>query len=195
MKLYLCRHGETEMNQKGVYYGRIDCELTAKGRAQAQNLAVALAEISPDLVIDTPLKRARTTADLILGDRTVPRLTEPRFQELDFGAWEGKSYKELRGDALYEEWCRDWQNVRPPGGESFRDLAERTAAGFRDLQTRGDERILIVSHHAVLQILMTLLLEQPFDCCWHYRFEQGRYSYFEILDHYAVLKGHNLGDL
>lgn len=193
MKLYLLRHGETEMNQKGVYYGRIDCALTEKGCEQAKGLAASLAKIPLDLVIDTPLQRTKQTADFICGERTVSRLTEPRIQELAFGEWEGKNYKELAGDAIYEEWCRDWQNVRPPQGESFCDLAKRTEEFFRDLQKREEENILIVSHHAVLQILMTLFLEQPFDKCWHYRFEQGCYTCFEINADFAVLKGHNLG--
>ena len=92
MKLYLVRHGETELNVKKVYYGSTDCELTEKGKEQAVSLKTAFASVPLDLVLESPLKRAKTTVDLILGEKEVPRLEDGRLKELDFGGWEGKSY-------------------------------------------------------------------------------------------------------
>ena len=193
MKLYLVRHGETELNVKKVYYGSTDCELTEKGKEQAVSLKTAFADIPLDLVLESPLKRAKTTADLLLGEKEVPRLEDDRLKELDFGGWEGKSYRELQGDPLYEEWCREWKTTRPPRGESFLDLAGRVRSFYADLLKREEEQVLIVAHHAVLQQLMACLLEAEPESCWHYAFEQGTYTVFEIRDGFAVLKGHNLG--
>ena len=191
MKLYLVRHGETELNVKKVYYGRTDCGLTEKGKEQAVSLKTAFADIPLDLVLESPLKRAKTTADLLLGEKEVPRLEDDRLKELDFGGWEGKSYRELQGDPLYEEWCREWKTTRPPRGESFLDLAERVRSFYADLLNREEEQVLIVAHHAVLQQLMACLLEAEPESCWHYAFEQGTCTVFEIRDGFAVLKGHN----
>ena len=193
MKLYLVRHGETELNVKKVYYGSTDCELTEKGKEQAVSLKTAFASVPLDLVLESPLKRAKTTVDLILGEKEVPRLEDDRLKELDFGGWEGKSYTELQGDPLYEQWCREWKTTCPPRGECFLDLAQRVRSFYGDLLKREEERVLIVAHHAVLQQLMACLLEAEPESCWHYAFEQGTYTVFEIRDGFAVLKGHNLG--
>ena len=193
MKLYLVRHGETELNVKKVYYGSTDCELTERGKEQAVSLKTAFASVPLDLVLESPLKRAKTTVDLILGEKEVPRLEDGRLKELDFGGWEGKSYTELQGDPLYEQWCREWKTTCPPRGECFLDLAQRVRSFYGDLLKREEERVLIVAHHAVLQQLMACLLEAEPESCWHYAFEQGTYTVFEIRDGFAVLKGHNLG--
>ena len=193
MKLYLVRHGETELNVKKVYYGRTDCGLTEKGKEQAVSLKTAFASVPLDLVLESPLKRAKTTVDLILGEKEVPRLEDGRLKELDFGGWEGKSYTELQGDPLYEQWCCEWKTTCPPRGECFLDLAHRVRSFYGDLLKREEERVLIVAHHAVLQQLMACLLEAEPESCWHYAFEQGTYTVFEIRDGFAVLKGHNLG--
>ena len=193
MKLYLVRHGETELNVKKVYYGSTDCGLTEKGKEQAVSLKTAFASVPLDLVLGSPLKRAKTTVDLILGEKEVPRLEDGRLKELDFGGWEGKSYTELQGDPLYEQWCREWKTTCPPRGECFLDLAQRVRSFYGDLLKREEERVLIVAHHAVLQQLMACLLEAEPESCWHYAFEQGTYTVFEIRDGFAVLKGHNLG--
>lgn len=192
MKLYLVRHGETELNLKKVYYGRTDCGLTEKGKEQAASLRAAFADISLDFVLESPLKRAKDTADLLLGGREVPRIEDDRLKELDFGGWEGKSYLDLQGDPLYEQWCREWKTTCPPEGECFLDLAKRVGDFYEDLLKRAEEKVLIVAHHAVLQQLMACLLESEPESCWHYAFAQGTYTVFEIHDGFAVLKGHNL---
>ncbi len=190
--IYLVRHGETELNLKKVYYGRIDCSLTEKGISQAKSLQPFFSRVEPLLVYTSPLLRAIHTADLLLGETKAARLTDERLNELSFGAWEGKHYESLKGDPLYQKWCEDWRHQSPPAGESFADMAKRTRSFFDALQKREEETILIVSHHAVLQQLMAYFLEEPADHCWHYAFSQGTYSEFSVSADFAVLKGHNV---
>lgn len=192
MKLYLVRHGETELNVKKVYYGSTDCGLTEKGKTQAVSLETAFASRPLDMVIESPLLRAKTTTSLLLGERDVPRTEDPRLKELNFGGWEGKSYQELQGDPLYETWCREWKTTCPPQGESFLDLARRVKSFYEDLLKRDEENVLIVAHHAVLQQLMACLFGADPESCWHYAFAQGAYTVFDLMDGFSVLKGHNL---
>lgn len=192
MKLYLLRHGETELNVKKVYYGSTDCALTAKGREQAQSLRSVFESLPLDVVLESPLRRAGDTASLLLGDNPAPRIVDDRLKELDFGAWEGRSWQELQGDGVFELWCREWQSTRPPGGESFLDLAARVRSFYEELMQRKEESVLIVAHHAVLQQLMTCLLNSEPAHCWHYAFAQGAFTLFEVNEAFGVLKGHNL---
>lgn len=194
MKLYLVRHGETELNVKKVYYGRTDCGLTEKGKEQAVSLKAAFSAVPLELVLESPLKRAKDTSSLLLGEKEVIRQTDGRLQELNFGGWEGKSYQELMGDPLYEQWCREWKTTCPPQGECFLDLAKRVHSFYEDLLKREEEQVLIVAHHAVLQQLMACLFEAEPESCWHYAFDQGTYTVFDVRDGFAVLKGHNLKD-
>ncbi|MBQ2764179.1 MAG: alpha-ribazole phosphatase [Firmicutes bacterium] len=193
MKLYLVRHGETELNVKKVYYGSTDCALTENGREQAASLRAVFEDMPLDLVLESPLIRAKDTATLLLGENPAPRISDDRLKELNFGTWEGKSWQELQGDETYEKWCIDWQTTCPPEGESFLDLAARVRAFYDDLLQREAETVLIGAHHAVLQQLMACLLEADSASCWHYAFSQGTYTLFEINHGFAVLKGHNLG--
>ena len=193
MKLYLLRHGETVLNQKKVYYGSTDCALTAVGEKQARSLRAPLADIPFDAVWVSPLSRAVKTAKLILGEDEKNLMTDERLSEVAFGEWEGKSWQELEKEPLYQKWCDDWMRTRPPGGESFADMAQRVSAFYREefLSFRG-ENVLIVSHHAVLRQLVMLLLDLEKDAFWRFSFAQGAYSVFDIHDGYAVFTGHNL---
>lgn len=190
-KLYLIRHGETELNNKKVYYGSTDCSLTENGIAQAKSLSSFFQKVNPEQIYVSTLRRSADTASLIFGgDR--PFLVDKRIAEIDFGDWECKSFKELQGDRLYEEWCTDWQNTCPPRGESFMMLAGRVKDFYSSLMNSEAETALIVSHHSVLQVFMTLLLNAPIESCWHFSFCQGCYTCFEFSGDYPVLKGHNL---
>ena len=193
MKLYLLRHGETTLNQKKVYYGSTDCELTAKGEAQAASLRPIFADIPFDTVWSSPLKRATATAALALGVDRPDLARDERLAEMAFGAWEGCSWQDLQGDALFETWCADWRRTRPPGGESFDDLSCRVRRFYTEvLRPFSGENGLVVAHHAVLRLLTLCLLDLYDDAFWRFAFTQGAYSVFEINDGFAVFAGHNL---
>ena len=56
MKLYLVRHGETALNEKGCYYGKTDAVLSVRGIEQAKYLQHIFKEVSFDYVVASPLK-------------------------------------------------------------------------------------------------------------------------------------------
>ncbi len=190
--LYLIRHGETEYNKRKVYYGATDCELTALGREQARALAAAFHDIHLDLAIVSPLRRAQETADIILGKKTTLRESEPRIREMNFGIWEGKYYKDLQGDPAYEAWMADWENVRPPQGESHNDVVARVSDFYENLKQRPEKDVALICHNAVLMILLTKILETDPTFSWHFSFDQGCYTHIRFADGYPIIQGHNL---
>ncbi len=196
MKLYMIRHGETTLNKKKVYYGSTDCPLTETGEVQARSLRPFFEPMALDAVWVSPLKRAADTAALALGENGAPRETDRRLAEVAFGGWEGKTWRELKDDALFQRWCDDWRFTVPPGGESFDDLARRVRRFYEErvLAFEG-ERALVVAHHAVLRQLMVCLLDAAPEAFWRFSFGQGTYSVCDINDGYAVLTGHNLRPL
>ena len=87
MKLYIIRHGETVWNTEGRLQGIADIELNENGIRLARVTARGMADIPFDLAITSPLKRARQTAELVLGERKVPILEDSRLEEITFGEW------------------------------------------------------------------------------------------------------------
>ena len=78
MMMYIVRHGETEWNRLRRVQGHTDIELNDYGRRLARETAVGMEDVHLDLCFTSPLKRAKETALLVLGDRTIPVYDEPR---------------------------------------------------------------------------------------------------------------------
>jgi broad specificity phosphatase PhoE len=159
-RLYLVRHGETEWNAAGRLLSFTDAQLSAEGEGQAAALAVALAGVTWDRAIASPLIRARRTAELLLAARPdAPDLEiDNRLRELDFGPYEGWSEAELEADPVAATRRRDGAQL--PGVEADEAVAERARSFLATLgNTPGDT--LIVGHGRMLRILIATALGMP----------------------------------
>lgn len=85
MEVLLTRHGQTEWNVLGKVQGRADIELNEKGIQQAEETGEALKNEEIDLIICSPLKRAKQTAEIICKDRNIPIIYDEDVIERDFG--------------------------------------------------------------------------------------------------------------
>jgi len=182
-ELYLIRHGETPMNQRGVYYGWTDCSLNEKGLEQAEELAGILREVEFDIVIASNLKRAVDTAVVVSGFSPGDIILEERLRELNFGKWEGMHFSDVQEKyrECWEQWCSDWKYSAPPSGESFMDMYHRIKCCIEELLDRyKGKKMLIVSHQGPMRIIPLVLLKLPFECYWSFTAEQGRYSHYQI---------------
>ncbi len=90
MKIYIVRHGETCWNVQRRLQGASDTELNEKGTALAEITGKALKEVPFSCCFTSPLKKARDTAKLVLGERAIPIYDAERIREISFGVWEGK---------------------------------------------------------------------------------------------------------
>ena len=157
--LFLIRHGTTEYNAADRLQGRIDLSLNPLGRKEAQALGDFLADESLDLVISSPMQRARETARIAMGGRDVPLRLEESFVEIDIGAWEGREYAAVRSQDpdFFANWLQD-PYVRIPGGESFVDVCERVKPGVEALWRAQAQRILISGHATVNRAILAVLM-------------------------------------
>ncbi|MGB7604368.1 MAG: alpha-ribazole phosphatase [Lutisporaceae bacterium] len=193
-RLYLVRHGETEFNKRGCYYGWTDCELSQNGVGQAELLHEVFQEIKLDVTISSDLKRAVDTANIICSGKDIEVHRDTRLRELNFGAWEGKHYTDIMQQYKenWEEWTSDWQNAAPIQGESFAELCQKVCQCIDELLVRyHDKEILIVAHQGVLRIIITYLLNIPMDKIWSFNFSQGTYSILEIHENNCIIQGIN----
>jgi broad specificity phosphatase PhoE len=150
----LVRHGETDWSVSGRHTSRTDLPLTAGGRARAQALAGELAGRRFSLVLCSPLRRARETAELAgFGDEAE---ICPDLHEWDYGEYEGLTTAEIRGRRpdwnLWSDGC--------PGGESPEQVGARADAVVqRALEAPGD--VLLFAHGHILRVLAARWIQMP----------------------------------
>lgn len=146
MLICLLRHGATACNAEGRYQGRTDLSLSSAGRASLRQ-----ADFSPRTVYGSPLVRAAETAAILFPG--VEYISVPALVEMDFGVFEGRSFREMEGDAAYRAWVDGGCSGRCPGGESREEFSARVCEAFSGLVdgalSSGAERLVIVAHGGV----------------------------------------------
>jgi probable phosphoglycerate mutase len=166
-RLLVLRHGATAHTVEKRFSGSggDDPGLSGEGRAQVERAADLLAADLPvDLVLASPLRRARETAEVVahrLGGLVVK--VEDDLREASFGEWDGRTFAEVRElwPAELVAWLAS-PDVAPPGGESLGAVSRRV----RSLQARllaryGGQTLLLVSHVTPVKLLVRDALRAP----------------------------------
>ncbi|MEO3885565.1 bifunctional RNase H/acid phosphatase [Nonomuraea sp. B5E05] len=184
--LLLLRHGETEMSLERRFSGRGDAELTPNGLAQASAAADRLSRepYRLDVIVTSPLKRARQTAEVVAQRTGRDVEVDEDLREADFGAWEGHTFTEVqrRWPAELAAWLAD-PTVAPPGGESFATAALRVqAAGERLIERYEGKTVLAVSHVTPIKMLLRLALMAPLESLYRMHLDLACLS---LIDYYA----------
>ena len=185
-RIYMIRHGITEGNQKGWFYGSTDLPLTEEGREELRELVSQgyYPLLSKDtLFLTTGLKRTEETLEEIYG----PRETEavPELQEMNFGDYECYRFEEIENDPYFSSWLKDEDGVvRLPGGESRQDFSERIARGREALLEKSKEReeMFLVCHGGVVAELLDKMFPQERDSMWQWLPQPGYGYLLEVED-------------
>jgi 2,3-bisphosphoglycerate-dependent phosphoglycerate mutase len=138
--LVLLRHGQSTWNADNLFTGWYDADLSDQGEAEARNAGdlLAGADVAPDVVHTSVLKRAIRTADLALGvlDRVwLPVRRHWRLNERHYGALEGldkKQTAERYGLDQVQAWRRSYE-VAPPTLDDDDERHPRHDPRYRDL--------------------------------------------------------------
>jgi len=159
----LLRHGQTPMSVDKRFAGQTDIPLTPFGAEQAAAAAKRLAGGPADVIVTSPLRRARDTAAAVAAATGAPVVVAEPFQEADFGAWEGLTFAEARERWPDEmtAWLAD-PAVPPPGGESFAAVSRRVLDGLGELlASQAGRTVVVVSHVTPIKILLAHALLAP----------------------------------
>lgn len=164
--VYYVRHGLTDWNQQGRLQGRRDIPLNDRGRAQAarcgeilHGLLARAGRAAGDCgYVSSPLVRARATMDLV---RTTLALTpagyalDARLAEISFGEWEGLTYQDVftRDKDVVEQREHNKWLFRPPGGETYEEVATRVGAWYASL----DKDTVVTAHGGTARALIAFL--------------------------------------
>lgn len=155
MKLYLARHGETDLNIDDRYQGRSDAALNERGLAQAQALAQALPH-DITRIVASPMRRAVQTAQAVAHARGLPVHTMEGLREKDFGCFDGLTPGEVSTqypDLWQSGVLTSWDQLIP-GGETTRAVVDRVTACLIELQQKcAQDIVLLVVHGFVIRAL------------------------------------------
>ncbi len=179
VELILVRHGESEGNvaataaqESGadvidVPARDADVELSATGREQVQALGRALAhvpeELRPDVVISSPYMRAYQTAAIAVETAGWPVAvrTDERLRDRELGILDMLTRLGVENRLPEEAERRRWLGkfyYRPPGGESWADVALRLRSVLGELNALGSgHRVMLVCHDAVVLLFRYVL--------------------------------------
>ncbi|HSK26453.1 MAG TPA: histidine phosphatase family protein [Jiangellales bacterium] len=157
--LLLVRHGRTGANAAGVLAGRTPgVALDDRGRAQAAELGDRMAGLPLAAVVTSPLQRCLETARALLATRDGElQQVDDRLTECEYGAWTGRTLKELAREPLWKVVQGQPSAVRFPGGESLRGVQARAVEAVRDHDARvaaaaGPDAVWVaVSHGDVIK--------------------------------------------
>ena len=171
-EIFVCRHGQTDMNLHGILQGRTDTKLNDEGRRQAVEAGDFMRKngILIDEVLTSPLSRAVESAEIMTG---IPRENftfEHALIERGFGEWEGKSINELpeKEQLIYKETT---EAIELPGAETIDELIIRVQKYLTRLKSfsllRG-RNILLSTHGAVIHAIKCILYEIPREMFWSF---------------------------
>lgn len=180
--LYYVRHGLTDWNMQGRLQGRQDTPLNATGQQQAKRCGEILCDLfarSGRSAADygyasSPLRRACVTMELLRATLALApagyRLDE-RLSEIAFGEWEGLTYQDIlaRDREIVETREHNKWLFRPPGGETYEEVARRVGTWYATLE----RDTVVTAHGGTGRALIAVLGVETPDEAVHHTIDQG----------------------
>lgn len=186
-RVYFIRHGESTSNERNIFAGVLDVDLTSFGRLQARRAGVDLKKKGTkfDAVYVSHMRRARQTCEIALAESqalkspNTPVEIDHRISEKSFGIFAGRNLNLLRlalGYEGFEEMLHS-HNEAPPAGEKIAQVYARAARFYEDKVVPHLERgetVLVVCHQYVLEPLALYLSGLPPTAYKHLKLPNGK---------------------
>lgn len=167
-RIYLIRHAQSEFNEKGIFQGRLDSDLTPLGFVQARLVAKFLEGEGIEKIVTSPQRRAYKTA-LTIGDvlGIEPEIDE-RIREMSFGVLEGRNFWELFDQErdMMMGWLKNPVENPLPTQESMELFEKRILSFIEDLISWKEESIAVVGHGGTLHGIVCLSLGLGLERLW-----------------------------
>ena len=177
-EIIIARHAQTDVNVGGDILGKLDVPLNETGREQVQQLAEVLLQknIHPQVIIFSPLERARATANGIADVVGGNIETSEALQEVDYGDYEGASkdiYQEI-------EYGYNTEAMGRGHAETAEDIEGKAQQLLDEIFQRPEQTFVLVTHALVASILTQLLLDEPRDFAHIQPLKNADFNYFVV---------------
>lgn len=164
-RFYFIRHGQTDLNLKGIVQGRgVDSPLNANGLKQAEAFYNAYKDIPFDKIYTSTLLRThQTVAPFLSNDLSLEQLEG--LDEISWGIYEGQEQNETIMEGfrtLVDAWRNDDLDVHVENGESPNELVVRQKQAIDYMLTKENEQnVLVCMHGRALRIMLCHLTNVP----------------------------------
>lgn len=165
MKIWLVRHGQTNLNKYKLMQGRTDEPLNDVGRSQGERARKSVGDIEFDAVYSSPLSRAIETASIVSGFPVSDIIVDKRITEVDFGKYELCKYSKL-GVRMTLYWALPEVFSAPKGVEDICSMIRRSQSFIKDIEKEDYENVLIASHGGILRAINGYLLDRRNGLRW-----------------------------
>lgn len=160
-RLYLVRHGATQLTAEDRFSGSTNIHLSQAGQDQVEQLALRLADDNIAAIYSSPLDRTMETAAILAKPHRLTPIVNDGLREISHGHWEGLSRKEVE-EQFYDEymaWESDPFTFAPIDGESGISVLARALPVIRQIVvSQRDKNVIVVSHKATIRLLLSSLL-------------------------------------
>lgn len=160
-RLFLVRHGATQLTAENRFSGAVGVDLSDEGRAQVRHLAGRLAEDAVQAIYCSPLSRTVETAEILALPHRLTPIHRDGLREISHGRWEGLTRQEVetRFAGEYQAWEADPFTFAPEGGELGLAVLARALPVIREIVLAHEgKNVLVVSHKATLRLILSSLL-------------------------------------
>ncbi|WP_144912303.1 histidine phosphatase family protein [Mucilaginibacter frigoritolerans] len=163
--LYIVRHGQTDLNKRGVIQGRgMDTDLNDEGRKQAQQFFNAYQSVPFDKIYISKLKRTQQSIQPFI-DLGIPFEKLAGLDELGWGIHEGQPStpeNKIEFMQIMRNWIDGKLDAKFEGGESPNEVKARQLEALKVIMSHPEEEtVLICMHGRALRLFLCLLTEKP----------------------------------
>ncbi|HEX4652969.1 MAG TPA: histidine phosphatase family protein [Candidatus Udaeobacter sp.] len=176
------RHAAHDLMERGVIAGRQSgVHLNACGREQAQQLVERLSLLPIEAIYCSPLERACETAMPLANTLRLPLQIADEFNEIDFGAWTGCTFAELKDVPEWQQWNSFRSTAVIPGGESMLAVQARALKKMSEL-AKHHAFVAVFSHGDVIRALLAHFLGIHLDLFQRIEIDSASASLIELGD-------------
>lgn len=190
IKLILVRHGTTICNEGGALSGVTDSILSEKGMLQASKLAEYLKSEKIDKIYATPFYRTKETVKKLAKIKDVEIEESNQLNEINFGDFEGLSFKQIEKDhnQEVEKMISQGFKYKYPNGESLEDTFIRVKNKIQKIISENENStVLICSHGGTIRNIISYLLCDDYKYHWNFRIDNASITEIEVDNNFAVI--------
>jgi len=190
-RLLLIRHAEVEVKYHRIFGGRIDMNLSPRGRRMARTLATYLERKTLDAIYSSPMKRVQQTLAPTLRPGKPAQKILPGLREIDFGDWTGLGWQEVSARFGFEahEWLEQIEHHGVPNGEDGRRFRARVEPCVREiLSGHPGQNVAVFCHGGVIRMILAILLDLPLPKTNSFEIEYASITQVAVHPHMAEVE-------
>lgn len=165
MKIWVTRHGQTNLNKDNLMQGLTNEPLNETGIHQARLARETIKDVRFDAVYSSPLDRAITTASIIGNIDKEKIIIDERIIEVDFGKYEAKNYYKM-GLPMMLYWTFPEILRAPKTVENISSMVKRSSEFLRELESKNYENVLVVCHGGIIRAICGYLEDRRNGVRW-----------------------------